>query len=44
MTSAQILADFPFLENEEILEAIAFAAASMDTTYLPLIQEEASRA
>ena len=33
----QLLKDFPFLENEDILEAIAFAASSMDATYLPLL-------
>lgn len=40
----QLLVDFPFLENEDILEAIAFAAASMDATYMSLIPAQASRA
>ena len=30
MRTEALLKDFPFLENEDILEAIAFAAASMD--------------
>ena len=44
MRSEQILSDFPFLENEDILQAIAFAAASMDVAALPLIPDQATRA
>jgi uncharacterized protein (DUF433 family) len=40
----QILTDFPYLEHEDILEAYAFAAASMDDTYFPLVQNQGSRA
>jgi uncharacterized protein (DUF433 family) len=40
----QLLKDFPFLENEDILEAIAFAASSMDATYLPLVPVQPARA
>ena len=40
----QLLIDFPFLENEDILEAIAFAASSMDATYFPLVPVQPVRA
>ena len=36
MSIEQLLADFPFLEHADVLEAIAFAAVAMDETYLPL--------
>lgn len=44
MSMEQLLADFPFLENEDILEAIAFASSSMDATYLPLVPAQSARA
>lgn len=36
MSVEEVLTDFPILEQEDVLEAIAFAAAVMDETYLPL--------
>lgn len=38
MSFNEILADFPFLEKEDILEALAFAALSMDEQYMSLQQ------
>jgi uncharacterized protein (DUF433 family) len=38
MTTEEILQDFPFLEKEDILEALGFAATSMDQNYMPLQQ------
>ncbi|MEI6408584.1 MAG: DUF433 domain-containing protein [Bacteroidota bacterium] len=35
MSVVQILADFPFLEQEDIFESLAFAAASISDTALP---------
>jgi uncharacterized protein (DUF433 family) len=43
-THEKLLADFDFLENEDILEAIAFAAASMDASYWPIVLDQAARA
>ncbi len=40
----QLLTDFSFLEREDVLEAIAFAAAAMDETYMPLTSQQAARA
>lgn len=36
MTQEDLLADFPFLEKADILEALAFAATIMDEKYLAL--------
>jgi uncharacterized protein (DUF433 family) len=36
MTSEEILADFPFLEKQDILDALAFAALSTDEQYMQL--------
>lgn len=36
MSQDDLLQDFPFLEAEDILEALAFAALAMDEQYLPL--------
>ena len=44
MSQEQLLADFPFLEQEDVLEAMAFAAAAMDESYMPLIPDQATRA
>ena len=44
MSKEQLLADFSFLEHGDILEAIAFAAAAMDESYLPLTLHQAARA
>lgn len=44
MTMEQVLTDFPFLENEDILEAIAFAASTTDATYVPLEIVQSARA
>jgi uncharacterized protein (DUF433 family) len=38
MTMDEILQDFPFLEKADILEALGFAATSMDQNYMPLQQ------
>jgi uncharacterized protein (DUF433 family) len=38
MTMEEILQDFPFLEKKDILEALGFAAVSMDQNYMPLQQ------
>jgi uncharacterized protein (DUF433 family) len=38
MTTEEILQDFPFLEKGDILEALGFAATSMDQNYMPLQQ------
>jgi uncharacterized protein (DUF433 family) len=40
----QLLSDFPFLEHEDVLEAIAFAASSMDAAYMSLVPVQAARA
>lgn len=42
MTVEQLLAEFPFLEKEDISQAFAFAALAMDEQYIPL--EQAARA
>ncbi len=44
MHTEQLLSDFPFLENEDILEAFAFAAAAMDIAYVPLMPVQPARA
>lgn len=36
MTQEELLEDFPFLEKEDILEALAFAALAMDERFLSL--------
>lgn len=36
MATEEVLADFPFLEKEDILEAFAFAASAMDENYIPI--------
>ena len=36
MSHEEVLEDFPYLEKEDILEALAFAAAAMDGRYIPL--------
>lgn len=36
MTIDEILQDFPFLEKDDIFEALGFAAVSMDQNYMPL--------
>lgn len=36
MTAEEILMEFPFLEKEDILESLAFAAFSTDEKYMPL--------
>lgn len=36
MTTEQLLAEFNFLEKEDILEALAFAALGANETYVPL--------
>jgi len=36
MNHEDLLEDFPFLEEEDISEALAFAALAMDEQYLPL--------
>lgn len=36
MSQDEVLEDFPFLEKEDILEALAFAATVMDEKYLGL--------
>jgi uncharacterized protein (DUF433 family) len=36
MSQEDLVRDFPFLEKADILEALAFAALSMDEQYLPL--------
>jgi uncharacterized protein (DUF433 family) len=38
MSHERLLAEFPFLEKEDILESLAFAAVAMDEQYLPLQQ------
>lgn len=40
----QLLIDFPFLEQDDVLESMAFAAAAMDENYMPLITNRAARA
>lgn len=35
MSQEDLIQDFPFLEKADILEALAFAALSMDERYLP---------
>lgn len=42
MSVEQLLTDFPFLEHEDVLEAIAFAAAAMNETYMPLTPQQAA--
>jgi uncharacterized protein (DUF433 family) len=44
MSEEQLLQEFPFLEHEDVLQAIAFAAASMDNTYLPFEPARNARA
>ena len=44
MSIQQVLADFPFLENEDVLDAMGFAAASMDSNYISLVPTQAARA
>ena len=44
MSIEQLLSDFSFLENEDVLDAIAFAASTMDAAYVPLIPVQAARA
>lgn len=44
MTTEEVLTDFPFLENEDILQAIAFAATLLDANYLPLTPPTHARA
>lgn len=41
MSHEELLAEFSFLEKEDILEALAFAASTMDEQYLPLQQAAA---
>ncbi len=41
MSQEELLADFPFLEKADILEALAFAATIMDEQYLPLQEVQA---
>jgi uncharacterized protein (DUF433 family) len=36
MSQEDLIKEFPFLEKADILEALAFAALSMDEQYLPL--------
>ncbi len=36
MTIDEVLEDFPFLEREDILEALAFSAMAMEDRYLEL--------
>lgn len=36
MSQEDLLQEFPFLEKADILDALAFAALSMDEQYLPL--------
>ena len=36
MTEAELLAEFPFLEHDDILEAIGFSALTADDKILPL--------
>jgi uncharacterized protein (DUF433 family) len=36
MSREEILADFPFLEEDDIAEALAFAAFLMEDNFLPL--------
>jgi uncharacterized protein (DUF433 family) len=33
---AELMAEFPFLEEEDIRQALAFAAESLDPTWIPL--------
>lgn len=41
MTHENLLSEFPFLEKDDILEALAFAALAMDEQYLSLQQAAA---
>jgi uncharacterized protein (DUF433 family) len=41
VTIEQLLEDFTFLEKEDIFEALAFAALTMDERYMPLQQVRA---
>lgn len=41
MGQEELLAEFPFLEKDDILEALAFAALTMDEQYLSLQQAAA---
>jgi uncharacterized protein (DUF433 family) len=41
VTIEQLLEDFTFLEKEDIFEALAFAALTMDERYMPLQQARA---
>ncbi len=36
MTLEEILDDFPFLEKEDILEGLAFAATALEDKFIPL--------
>lgn len=41
MTMEEILADFPFLEKEDILESLAFAATALEDKFIPLKKHRA---
>ncbi|MCO6476281.1 MAG: DUF433 domain-containing protein [Phaeodactylibacter sp.] len=41
MTPEEILADFPFLEKEDILEGLAFAATALEDKFIPLKEHRA---
>lgn len=41
MTIEEILADFPFLEKEDILEGLAYAASALEDKFIPLKQYRA---
>jgi uncharacterized protein (DUF433 family) len=41
VTIEQLLEDFTFLEKEDVFEALAFAALTMDERYMPLQQARA---
>ena len=41
MTTDEVLADFPFLEKEDVLEALAFAASAMEDQFIPLREHRA---
>ena len=41
MTIEEILGEFPFLEREDILEGIAFAAMALEDKFIPLKESRA---
>jgi uncharacterized protein (DUF433 family) len=41
MTIEEILDDFPFLEKEDILEGLAFAALALEDKFIPLKERRA---